>query len=282
MKKIAFFASLLFVIVSQAQLKIPQASPASKVEQTVGLTTITVNYSRPSAKGRTVFGELVPYGKNWRTGANENTKVTFSDEVTFGDKKLAKGTYALFTTPKADVWDIYFYKTTDNWGLPEEWKEENVALKLSVTPESTPRMTETFTISIDNLSTESAVMTLAWEKTVVPIKIDISTKANVIKNIEDVLDGPSAREYFTAAQYYYQNETDISKSFQWINQAIGFSKENEAPYWYYRLKSLIQFKMGDKKGAIETAKISLAGSQKANNQDYVKQNEDSIALWSKK
>jgi len=102
----------------------PQASPISKVEQTVGLTNINVDYHRPSAKGRAVYGELVPYGKNWRTGANENTTITFSQDVTVEGKPLAKGTYALYTTPKADSWDIIFYKDTNNWGLPDEWSDE--------------------------------------------------------------------------------------------------------------------------------------------------------------
>ena len=148
MKKISILlAFLLANFYVTAQVKTPQASPLAKIDQVVGLTNIQVEYSRPSAKGRIVYGELVPYGKNWRTGANDNTTVTFSQDVTINGKSLAKGKYALFTTPKADSWDIICYKDTDNWGLPENWMDEKIALKTSAKPESLNRLVETFTIS---------------------------------------------------------------------------------------------------------------------------------------
>jgi Protein of unknown function (DUF2911) len=272
--------AFLFATFSQAQISVPQASPASKVEQTVGLTKIDVEYHRPSAKGRTVYGELVPYGKTWRTGANENTIVTVSETVTIDGKELAKGSYALYTVPKADEWEIIFYKTTDNWGLPEEWKEENVALKTTAKPESLNRNVETFTVSFNNVTTENVNLELSWEKTLVAIKIVVPTEKMVVKSIEDKMKGPTAREYYTSAQYYYQNNKDITKASNWINQAVTLSGE-KVPFWYYRLKSLIQYKQGDKKGAIETAKLSLAGAEKEKNEEYIKQNKESIELWSK-
>ena len=175
MKKFIVLSLLLISGISSAQIAIPQASPISKVDQTVGLTQIHVDYHRPSAKGRAVYGELVPYGKNWRTGANENTTISFSQDVMIDGKPLAQGTYALYTTPKADSWDIIFYKETGNWGLPEEWKEDKVALKTSAKPESLNRLVETFTISFNNVTTESTNLELSWEKTLVSIKIDVPT-----------------------------------------------------------------------------------------------------------
>ncbi|NHM02038.1 DUF2911 domain-containing protein [Flavobacterium difficile] len=281
MKKIIALSLLLVTGFSGAQITMPQASPISKVDQTVGLTKIAVDYHRPSAKGRTVYGELVPYGKNWRTGANENTTITFSQDVMIDGKPLAQGTYALYTTPKADSWDIIFYKETGNWGLPEEWNEEKVALKTSAKPESLNRLVETFTISFNNVTTESANLELSWEKTIVSIKIDVPTQKIVLKTIEDTMDGPSAKEYYTCSQYYYQSNTDLNKALIWINQGIALSGD-KVPFWYYRLKSLIQFKLGDKKGAIETAKLSLAGATAEKNEEYIKQNKESIELWSKK
>ena len=208
MKKYILFNLLLISGVISAQIATPQASPMSKIDQTVGLTQISVDYHRPSAKGRAVYGELVPYGKNWRTGANDNTTVTFSQDVTINGKSLAKGKYALFTTPKADSWDIIFYKDTDNWGLPEEWMEEKVALKTSAKPESLNRLVETFTISFNNVTTEAANLELSWEKTLVSVKIEVPTQKIVLKSIEDVMNGPSAKDYYASAQYHRLSRTD--------------------------------------------------------------------------
>lgn len=280
MKKYTLLCILLISGVLSAQIAVPQVSPVSKVEQTVGLTQINLEYNRPSAKGRAVYGDLVPYGKNWRTGANANSTITFSQDVTINGKSLAKGKYALYTTPKADSWDIIFYKDTDNWGLPENWLEENVALKTSAKPESLNRLVETFTISFNNVSTDAANLELSWEKTLVSIKIEVPTQKAVLKSIADIMNGPTAKDYYASAQYYYQSNTDISKALLWVNQSISLSGE-KVPFWYYRLKSLIQFKSGDKKGAIETAKLSLAGATAEKNDDYIKQNKDSIELWSK-
>jgi hypothetical protein len=285
MKKLLIAAIFAFSsIVATAQVKTPQASPSSKVEQVVGLTTIEVNYSRPSAKGRTVFGELVPYGSNWRTGANANTTVTFNENVKVEGKDLAKGTYALYTTPKADSWDVIFYKNTDNWGLPKKWNDSDVAVKVSVKPESTNRHIETFTISINNITNDNATLNLEWEKTIVPVKIEVPTKEVAITSIENALAGPKAGDYFSASQYFYQSGGDMNKALTWVNKAIEMATAGgkEAPFWYLRQKSLIQAKLNDKKGAIETAKLSLAAAIKAGNKDYEKMNNDSIAEWSKK
>jgi len=160
----------------QAQVKTPQASPKSVVEQVVGLTDVTVDYSRPSTKGRVVFGDLVPFGKVWRTGANANTVISFSDDVVIDGKTLAKGKYSLYTLPKADNWEVIFYKTTDNWGNPEEWNETNVALRANAKPELTNRKLETFTIGFSNLTNDSANLDLAWETTIVSVKFEVPTQ----------------------------------------------------------------------------------------------------------
>jgi hypothetical protein len=154
MKKVIVFLLVITGLSGSAQVKIPQSSPYSKVEQVVGLTNILIEYYRPSAKGRTVYGDLVPYGKYWRTGANENTTITFSEDVNFGTSILAKGKYALFTTPKADSWDVIFYSETNNWGLPREWDEAKVALKLNVKPETLNKSVESFTIALNNLTND--------------------------------------------------------------------------------------------------------------------------------
>jgi len=267
----------------QAQVKTPQASPKSVVEQVVGLTDVTIDYSRPSTKGRVVFGDLVPFGKVWRTGANANTLISFSDDVVIDGKTLAKGKYSLYTLPKADNWEIIFYKTTDNWGNPEEWKESDVALRANAKPELTNRKVESFTIAINNLTNDSANLELSWETTVVSLKFEVPTQKTAVASITKALAGPTAGDYFSSAQYFFQSNGDMNKALEYVNKAITMTKAGEdVPFWYLRQKSLIQAKLNDKKGAIETAKLSLAAAEKAKNSDYVKMNTDSINEWSKK
>lgn len=285
MKKVIVL--LAFIVVNfavDAQVKTPQPSPKATVEQIVGLTSVDVVYSRPSAKGRIIFGDLVPFGKVWRTGANENTTVTFSDDVTIDGKSLPKGKYALYTLPKADNWEIIFYKTTDNWGNPEEWKDSDVALRANAKPIMTDRKVETFTIGINNVTSDSADLEISWEKTIVSLKFDVPTQKTAIASITKALSGPTAGDYFSSAQYFYQSNGDLNKALEYVNKALAMTNKtgDDVPFWYLRQKSLIQAKLNDKKGAIETAKLSLASATKAKNEDYVKMNNDSIAEWSKK
>ena len=283
MKKL--FITAIFALGSiamQGQIKTPQASPTAKVEQVVGLTDVKLEYSRPSSKGRTVYGELVPYGKHWRTGANANTLISFSEDVTIQGNTLKKGQYALYTTPKADSWEVIFYTDTNNWGLPQSWDDAKVALKAVVKPETINKSLETFTIAINNLSNDMATLDIAWERTMVSVPFSVPTKEMAMESIEKAFAGPSAGEYFSAAQYYYQTDNDMNKALTWVNKAIEMTPSSkDVPFWYLRLKSLIQAKSGDKKGAVATAKLSLEGAKKAGNADYEKMNKDSIAEWSK-
>jgi hypothetical protein len=281
MKKIIVALTILIAsFTAEAQVKTPQPSPKAVVNQVVGLTDVEIEYSRPGMKGRTIFGDLVPFGKLWRTGANANSTISFSEDVMFDGKTLKKGKYAVFTTPKADNWEVVFYKTTDNWGTPEEWKEENVALKTTAKPETLTRNVESFTISINNLDNNFAHLEFSWEKTLVAFKFEVPTQKAAIASIEKALAGPTAGDYFSAAQFYFQSNGDLNKALGYVNKALELNAEK--PFWYNRLKSLIQAKLGDKKGAIENAKLSLAAAELAKNNDYVKMNKDSIAEWSKK
>jgi tetratricopeptide (TPR) repeat protein len=284
MKKVIVIVALMIAnFAIEAQVKTPQASPKSTVEQVVGLTNVDIDYSRPSAKGRNVFGDLVPFGKVWRTGANANTIISFSDDVTIDGKTLPKGKYSLYTLPKADNWEVIFYKTIDNWGNPEKWDEANVALRANAKPVLTDRKVETFTLAINNITNDSADLEIAWEKTVVALKFEVPTQKTAIASITKALAGPSAGDYFSSAQYFFQSNGDMTKALEYVNKAVSMTKEgDDVPFWYLRQKSLIQAKLGDKKGAIETAKLSLAAAEKAKNDDYVKMNKDSIAEWSKK
>jgi hypothetical protein len=281
MKKL--FIAIAFVIapfVTEAQLKTPQASPKATIFQTVGLTDVQIVYSRPAARGRAVFGNLVPFGKVWRTGANENTTISFSEDVVIDGKTLPKGKYALYTVPKIESWEIIFYSDTSNWGNPEVWNEGNVVLRTTVKAEALTRAVETFTLGISNLDANFAYLDMAWENSSVSMKFEVPTQKATLANIEKALAGPSAGDYFSAAQYIHQSNGDNTKALTYVNKALEMSKEK--PFWYNRLKSLIQAKLGDKTGAIESANLSLAAAEIAKNQDYVKMNKESIAEWSKK
>nr|WP_315172984.1 DUF2911 domain-containing protein [uncultured Flavobacterium sp.] len=281
MKKIIIALAIIIAnFTIEAQVKTPQSSPKANVFQTVGLTDVEVVYSRPAARGRAVFGNLVPFGKLWRTGANENTTISFSDDVIIEGKTLKKGKYALYTIPKIGSWEIIFYNTTNNWGTPEDFTEANVALRTTVKEEALSKAVESFTIGINNLDTNFAYLEMAWENSSVAMKFEVPTQKTAISNIEKALAGPSAGDYFSAAQYLFQSNGDIAKARTYVDKALEMSIEQ--PFWYNRLKSLIQAKQGDKKGAIETAKLSLAAAEAAKNQDYVKMNKESIAEWSKK
>lgn len=284
MKKIVITGALLLTfMLGSAQIRTPQLSPKAVIEQAVGLTDVKIEYSRPSAKGRAVYGELVPFGRMWRTGANANTTVTFSTDVVIGGKTVPAGKYALFTQPKADSWDIILYTDTNNWGLPEKWDDSKVAVKTSVKPEFLSRNVETLTIGMNNLDSDYGYLEIAWEKTMAAVKVELPTKQAALKSIETVMAGPSSGDLFAAAQYYYQSGSDLNKALTWMNSAIDKTPQGQdVPFYYLRQKALIQAKMGDKKGAVETAKQSLAAAEKANNADYVKMNKDSIQEWSRK
>ena len=281
MKKIVVAIAIFMIsIVGISQVKTPQPSPKSVINQVVGLTDVEIEYSRPSARGRVVLGELVPFGKLWRTGANANTTISFSEDVVIDGKTLKKGKYALFTLPRIETWEIIFYTKTDNWGNPDTFSEENVALRAIVKPEMTSRNVETFTIDITNLDNNFAILNLMWEKTLVALKFEVPTQKAAIASIEKALAGPTAGDYFSSAQFFYQSNGDLTKALTYVNKALELNTDK--PFYYNRLKSLIQAKSGDKKGALETAKISLAASILAKNNDYVKMNEDSILEWIKK
>lgn len=267
-----------FSTISNAQLA-PQASPMGKLEQKVGLTDITVEYSRPSKRNRVVFGDVVPFGEVWRTGANENTKFTNSDVLIFGKDSLKPGTYALYTKPTKESWDLIFYTNTDNWGTPEKWDDKKVALKVSSKATASKDVVETFTISIDGLeSVNGATLTLKWDQTSVAFPFAVATDAKVMANINKTMAGPSANDYAEAADYYLENKKDLKKALEWATKATEMQPE---AFWLFRTKSLIQAELGDKKGAIESAKKGLALSEKTKYDNYTKMFNESLKEWSK-
>lgn len=278
MKKIILFVFAVATTVAvNAQLKTPAPSPSQEIEQTVGLTEVKLEYSRPSMKGRTIFGDLVPYDKMWRTGANANTKITFSDAVMIGGKEVKAGTYAVYTKPGMQSWDVMLYTDTNNWGTPEKWDEKKVAATVTAQVYPMPMNIETFTMSFDDLTGDSANLGMMWEKSYVALPIKFMTEKQVSANIEQVMAGPSANDYYQSAVYYLESGQDMGKAKMWIDKAIEMREQ--PAFWYHRQQSLIYAKSGDKKGAVTAAKKSLELAKAANNNDYVALNTKSLKEW---
>lgn len=280
MKKITLFLFVVLAAVSlEAQINTPAPSPASKLMQTVGLTDITVDYSRPSMRGRTIFGDLVPFDKLWRTGANGYSLVTFSTDVKIAGQDVKAGTYSIFTKPGATSWEVFFYTDTQGGGTPSDWDDSKVAAKASVPAITMPEgiVIESFTITIDDLTTKSANLGMMWSNVYVAVNIEVPSDASVEADIKKALGGPTAGDYYQAAVYYSSEGKDISKAKEWMDKAMSMTEK--PAFWQLRQQSLIQAKAGDKKGAIATAKKSLAASKVAENNDYIKMNMDSLKEW---
>ena len=275
-----YFLLFTFLFVgAYAQVTTPPASPRGKIFQQLGLSQVEVDYSRPSARGRDIIGGLVRYGDIWRTGANKNTTVSFSDAVDVAGKPLAAGKYALYTRPSANQWEVYFYKKNNMGNASSNWEVDQVALTVVVQPVYFEPMVETFTISFSDLKSNSGTLNLIWEHTLVPISLKVPTETKALESIEKTLsDQPKAGDYYQAAVYYLEENKDLKKAQEWMEKALDV-REKPA-YWMYRQYALILAKRNYKKSALKAIKKSLALAEKAGNKDYVIMNKASIAAWS--
>ena len=252
--------ALGFGLNAEAQtIKTPAPSPLSTVKQAFGLSDVTVEYSRPSAKGRTVFGDVVPFDALWRTGANSSTKITFGDDVKIDGKAVPAGTYSLFSIPGKTEWTIILNKNTKLGGT-NGYSEAEDALRFKAKVRTKADKTETFTIDFANLSANKATLELIWENTVVAFDFSTEFDDKVMKNIESVM-AKDARPYHQAASYYYDNKKDLNKALEWANKAV---EANPEAYWSLLLKAKIQLELKDYKGAIATAeKVKVVGKDDA-------------------
>lgn len=279
MRNLIVVLLMLGCFAMDAQIKTPSASPSSKVMQTVGLTDVTVEYSRPGKKGRDIFSAdgLVPHGAIWRTGANSATKISFSEDVMVNGADLKKGSYAILTVPSATSWKVNFYPyESTSWG---SYREKDPAASVTATPTMMSRSKETFTIAVDDLKADGATINIYWDKTRVPLDLKVHTDKQAMASIDRVLAGPSKGDYYNIANYYHANGKDLNKALEYIN--IATAGENPR-FWQVRRKALILADMGKVKEAIATAKKSLELAKAAGNNDYVRMNEASIAKWMKK
>jgi hypothetical protein len=271
-----FLCTLLLpcLVHAQAKLEFPAPSPACTLKQRVGLTDVEVNYSRPSARGRQVFGGVVPYGVVWRTGANASTKISVSTPVKLCGHELPEGKYALYTIPGEDEWTIIISKNLDASVFNYDQKDDLVRFK--VEPHTLAENVETFTIEMPMIRDDSAMLCLLWENTLVPINIELDLTSKLVPQIEAAMSEPGDRKpYYQAAMFYFDHNLDIQKARKWLD-AIPADRET---YYILHLKAKVLAKAGDKPGAIAAAKHSseLAVKAEGPKSGYVKMNQDLVS-----
>lgn len=259
-------AGLNYTAVAQG-ISLPQPSSGQTVIQDFGLGKITVKYSRPNTKGREIFGALEPYGQVWRTGANNATAITFTEDISLEGKKVPAGEYALFTIPGKNEWTIILNKTVKQWGS-YEYKEADDVIRIKVKPVTLKDKTETFSINFTDVYPTKATLQLLWGSTMVPVNLTTDIDARVMASIDEAMKGDK-KPYFQAAQYYFENGKDLNKTLEWMNAAE--SADPKAP-WVKLWKGRVQLKMGDKKGAAETAQAGIKLSTELNNPEYIRLN----------
>jgi hypothetical protein len=285
MKKLILTLSAFMVVgiftMATAQIKTPAASPSAKTTQTVGLTDVTVEYSRPSVKGRTIFGGLVPYGEMWRTGANKNTMVTFSAPVKIGGKDLKAGSYAIFTVPGQTEWEVIFYTDTENWGVPENWDATKEAVRMKVKADKMDFNIESFMVDLGDLTNDGLTMSIGWEKTWVSFPIKLTTDDVVSASIKKTMAGPNTDDYYNAGRYYFESGKDLKQAYDWIHKSNEMDGTDQK-FWKLRQESLVLAGLGKYKDAIAVAEKSKALAVTAGNKDYERMNTESIAEWKKK
>jgi hypothetical protein len=253
-------------------VKMPAPSPTQTLKQDFALSSVEVSYSRPAMKGRTIMGDLVPYGKVWRTGANSATTITFGEDVKFGDAPVKAGKYGLLSIPGQAEWTLILTKDLDITS-PSAYKQENDVARVKVPAQEMPFSVESFMITFDNVMPSSMNMLLIWDKTAVPVAITADIDSKVSAQLDEAMKGEK-KPYFQAASYYFETGRDLKKALDWADAA---TKENPKAFWVYHLKAKIQAKSGDKAGAKATALQSIELAKEAKNDDYVSLNNKLIA-----
>lgn len=242
------------------KLAFPQPSPAATLKQQVGITDIEINYNRPSARGRKIFGGLVPYGEVWRTGANSATKISFSTPVKFGGADIPAGTYELFTIPSEKEWTVIIHQNKSQWGS-YSYDAKNDVARVTAKVTALPEPVETFAIGISDITESSATLNFAWANTHASVAFTVDTVGILVPQIEAAMQNPETAKkiYFGAAMFYYENNLDLKKAIAWMNAGL---EANPKAYWMIYRKGLILAKAGDKAGAKAAAEQSLAMAEK--------------------
>lgn len=261
------FSVAAFSATSQ-NIKMPPPSPPQTIKQDFGISSIELSYSRPGVKGRKVFGELVPYGKVWRTGANSATTITFADDVTIGTAKVPAGKYGLLTIPDKDQWIVIITKQLDVTS-PAAYKQENDVVRVNATPMTMKDKMETFTMQFANVKLSTCDLQIMWDNTAVVLPISEDVETAVMKQISDAMNKDN-RPYFQSAMYYLENGKDLNQAVAWFNKAI---EQQPDGYWIYHQRANALAKLGKKDEAKSSAQKSMELAKEAKNDDYVRLNE---------
>jgi len=264
---VVFVFTMAFSANAQS-IKTPPPSPPQTIKQDFGLSSIELSYSRPGVKGRKVFGDLVPYGAVWRTGANSATTIDFADDVTIGTTKVPAGKYGLLTIPDKDNWTIIITKQTTVTN-PADYKQESDVVRVSVNPMTLKDKMETFTMQFANVKPSTCELQIMWENTAVSLPISSDVETVVMKEIDDAMNKDN-RPYFQAGLYYLNNGKDLNQAIAWFDKAIAQQPDG---YWIYHQKANALAKLGKKDDAKATAQKSIELAKQANNADYVRLNE---------
>ena len=269
MQKLFFLLSIfLSAATLGAQLKAPVASPRAKLSQNIGLVNITVDYSRPSKKGRTIFGNIVPFDQIWRTGANQATSISFSDDIKINNQLVEAGEYHVYSVPRENSLDLVIYKKTDEWGSLKSFDESLIKARVSSDFYDLPFSIETFTISFGDISNAGASLNISWDNKVAIYVIDALTREKMLNSIEETMaKNPTKNDFRKAAMYYYEENIHIDKAVKWID--IAFDDSDDLKYWQLRYKALINEKAGKIKKAKKYAKKGYEIALKSKSPDAI-------------
>lgn len=271
-----FAFTVITAFAGHAQLKTPAPSPTQYIKQDFGLGTIELSYSRPAMKGRTIMGDLVPYGKVWRTGANQATTLNFTDEVIIGGTTIPAGKYGLVSIPGATEWTLIITKQLDITS-PAAYKQENDVVRVKAKPRLVATTAQSFTMQFVNITSSKCELQLQWDKTVVGLPITTNIDARIMAQIDQQIngDGDEAKKpYFNAALYYLDNGKDLNKAHGWFIKA---AEQNPKAFWVLHQKANCEAKLGKKKEAIASANKSIELAKEAKNDDYVALNKKLLA-----
>lgn len=269
-----FFAAIACTTLCSAgaqQLKTPAPSPTQTLQQDFGVSSMQLVYSRPGMKGRKIFGDLVPFGKVWRTGANSATRIKFNDDVNFGGQPLKAGEYAVYTIPGENEWEIIINKGSANWGT--DYKQEDDLVRVKAKPMKLNDPVETFTMQFENVKPASADLKIMWEKTAVAIPITTDIDSKIMAQINNLMNKDN-RPYFNAAMYYLESGKDLNQAVAWFDKAL---EQTPNAYWVYHQKANALAKLGKKEEAKQAANKSMQLAKTQKNDDYVKLNEKLLA-----
>lgn len=264
--------AICFLATADAQLRTPAPSPTQTVKQDVGVGSIELSYSRPGMKGRKIYGDLVPYGNVWRTGANNATTLTFTDTVNIGGTKVAPGKYGLLSIPEKNEWTLILTKQL-NVTSPAAYKQGEDVVRVKAKAQDLDDKVETFTIQFGNLRSNGADLQIMWDETLVSLPITTDVESKVMAQINNLMFKDN-RPYFNAAMYYMETGKDLNQAVTWFDEAI---KQTPNGFWIYHQKANALAKLGRKDEARTAANKSMELAKTAKNDDYVKLNEKLLA-----